>query len=170
MIPADVDIDDLARQLEEDSVAVGENHEGLEPALLDAVDHAESGEFGSLGIVVLDHTPPHTADLRDIAQELQLATELGTVLVRTPSSGAVVSEVHTRAELESAQHPLLGNPDIPVATHQFIDQVNAAGINWPLITVLVLALMVAVATATAWSALAARSPRPGRSTESRKHV
>ncbi|AGF72504.1 DUF6676 family protein [Corynebacterium halotolerans] len=166
MIPADIDIDDLTRQLEEDSVAVGENHGGLEPALLDAVAYAEANDFGPLGVVVLDRTPPQTADLRDVAQDLQLATDLGTVLVRTPSSGAVVSEVHTRAELESAQHPFLGNPDIPAATHQFIDQVNAAGINWTLVTVLVLVVVVAVAAATACSALTARPHRAGSSAAS----
>lgn len=152
MIPADVDVDDLARQLEEDSVAVGEGREALEAALLDAVEHAESTDFGSLGVAVLEHTPPHTADLRDVAQDLQLATGLDTVIVRTPSSGAVVSDVHTRAQLESAQHLFLGDPDLPGATHRLIDQVTAAGINWPLVGTLVLVIMVAVVVATVWAA------------------
>ncbi len=155
MIPADVDIDDLARQLDEDSVAVGEAHAGLEPALADVVGRAEGADFGSLGIVVLDHTPPRTADLRDVAQDLQLATDLDTVLLRTPSSGAVVSDVHDRARLESAQHLFLGDPDIPAAAHRFVDQVSASGVNWGLVAVVAVVLMAVVAAATAWSSLSA---------------
>lgn len=152
MIPADIDIDDLARQLEEDSVAVAAGYRALEPELLDAVEHAASMDFGSLGVVVLDRTPPQTADLRDIAQDLQLATDLDTVVVRAPSSGAIVSDVHARAELEAAQHHFLGDPDIPGATHRLIDQVTAAGISWPLVAALILAVVIVVVVATAWSA------------------
>ena len=57
MIPDGVDIDDLSRQLAEDSVAFGsfvpvEQVSSLEPGLIDAVSHAERSGFGSLGVVV----------------------------------------------------------------------------------------------------------------------
>lgn len=111
MIPENVDIDALSRDLERDAVAMGqvtgEQHPELEASLIETVGAVGEGDFGSLGYVVLDTTPPVTADLRDIAQELLDATSLETIVVRAPGSGAVVSEVHSRASLESAQHEML---------------------------------------------------------------
>ena len=161
MIPVGIDIHDLARQVEEDSVAfgalvpagrVGE----LEPGLIDAASHADATGFGSLGVVVLGETPAHAPDLRDIAQDVLLATEVDTVIVRTPESGAIVSDLHSRAEIESAQYPFLGNPDVVGGVHRFIDDVNGAGTSWA--TVLAVIVLV-VAAAVVFAALSVRSRR-----------
>lgn len=159
MIPADVDIDDLTRQLNEDSVAFApltpaERVADLEPGLLDAVSHAADSGFGSLGVAVLDHSPPHGPDVRDVAQELLLGTGLETVIVRTPHLGAVVSDVHSRAEIESAERPLLGDPDVVGGVHAFIDTVNGTSIPWG--AVAVAALVVVALAVAATSALVAR--------------
>lgn len=165
MIPADVDLDDLTRQLDEDAVAFGvfvpgEKAADLEPGLLDAVARAEGTDFGSLGFVVLERTPPHTADIRDVAQELLMATDVDTVIVRAPHSGAVVSETHSRAALEVAQYPFLGNPDIVGATHRFVDDVSAAAASWPSAVALILAGVAATAAFTAVGARRHRDPMP----------
>lgn len=157
MIPDGVDIDDLSRQLAEDSVAFGsampvEQVSSLEPGLIDAVSHAEQSDFGSLGVVVLGQTPSHTPDLRDIAQDLLLGTDVDTVIVRAPESGAIVSDVHSRAAIEEAQYPFLGNPDIVGGVFGFIDDVNGWSANWPLAVALIVVALAAVCVATAWAA------------------
>ena len=155
MIPAGVDVPDLAQQIDEDSVAYGgDGGEGfardVEPGLLDAAAHAESGDFGSVGFVVLDRTPERTADLRDIAQDVLLATDVDTVVVRAPGSGAIVSDVHSRSAIESAQYSFLGDPDVVGAAHRFIDDVTGAGITWPIVAVALLLTIAAVVALTAW--------------------
>lgn len=154
MIPTDVDLDDLARQLAEDGVAinrVGQDHPSMEGELQQVLERAGQSEFGSAGIVVLDAAPQRSADQRDIAQDLLNISELDTVIVRSPGSGAIVSDVHTRAEIESAQWHFLGNGDYVAATRNLIDDINAAGVNWIAITVTLLAVVLAAAAATAWS-------------------
>lgn len=157
MIPADVDMDALAHQLSEDSVAFGpavsdSRAAELEPGLIDAAAHAQATEFGSLGIVVLESAPAHAPDMRDVAQDLLFATDLDTVIVRAPFSGAVISDVHSRSDLESAQHPYLGDPEMVGATRRFIDDVNTSGVNWFWVAAVVLAAVLAVAAFTAFSA------------------
>lgn len=154
MIPAGIDIDDLARQVEEDAVAFGplvpaERIGELEPGLVDATVHAEASGFGPLGVVVLGETPAHQPDLRDIAQDVLLSTDVDTVIVRAPESGAVVSDVHSRADIESAQYPFLGNPDVVGGVHGFIDDVNGLSVSWLSAAVLILLTMAAVAVFTA---------------------
>lgn len=157
MIPAGIDTDDLARQIGEDAVAFGgqvptERIAELEPGLLDATVHADTSGFGSLGIVVLGETPAHTPDLRDVAQDVLLATDVDTVIVRAPGSGAVVSDLHTRADIESAQYPFLGNPDVVGGVFEFIDDVNGSSVSWPSAVALIVIAMVAVAVFTALGA------------------
>lgn len=154
MIPADVDLDDLNRQLGEDAIAFGSfvpegKAADLEPGLLDAAAHARDTDFGPLGLVILERTPPQTADMRDIAQELLMSTDLDTIIVRSPHSGAVVSDVHSRAELEMAQYPFLGNADVVGAAHRFVDDVNATAASWPSAMAFILLGVAGVAASTA---------------------
>lgn len=157
MIPASVDLDDLALQLDEDSVAFDtfvppERAAELEPGLIDAVAHADATDFGSLGIVVLQHAPAQTADMRDVAQDLLMGSDLDTVIVRASYSGAVVSDTHSRAELEMAQYPFLGNPDVVGATFRFVDDVNGTAVSWPWVIVMIVLAVAAIATFTVWGA------------------
>lgn len=157
MIPAGIDTDDLARQIGEDAVAFGTQVPAgrvaeLEPGLVDAVAHADASGFGSLGVVVLGETPPHAPDLRDVAQDLLLATDVDTVIVRAPESGAVVSDLHTRADIESAQYPFLGNPDVVGGVFGFIDGVNGSSVSWASAVTLIAIALVAVVVFTALGA------------------
>lgn len=133
VIPENIDIDALARELEDDAVAMGqgtgEQYPALETDLISVMEEAAEGEFGSLGHVVLDSTPAVTADLRDIAQELLDATSLDTVVVRAPGSGAVVSDVHSRASLEAAQHEMLQTFDYVEGASLLIRDVTESGIG-----------------------------------------
>jgi len=153
MIPAGIDTDDLARQIGEDAVAFGGNVPAgrfaeLEPGLIDAVGHADATGFGSLGVVVLGETPPHTPDLRDVAQDVLLATDVDTVIVRAPESGAIVSDVHTRADIEAAQWPFLGDPDVVRGVFGFIDDVNGSSADWVSAVALIVIALAAVVVFT----------------------
>ncbi|GAB3591463.1 hypothetical protein CFAEC_07400 [Corynebacterium faecale] len=151
MIPENVEIDALARDLEDDAVAMGPEtgalYPTLEEELIRVTDDAIDGDFGSLGYVVLDTTPAMTADLRDIAQELLNETSLDTVAVRAPGSGAVVSDIHSRAALESAQHEMLGTTDYVEGASLLIRNVTESGVSamdWGQVTIWLALLLIAV--------------------------
>lgn len=151
MIPHDVDMESLARQLSEDGVAigaVGEEYPRMEGELHQVLEEASASGFGSTGMVLLDSTPEQAADQRDIAQDLLNAGELDTVIVRSPGSGAIVSDVHSRAEIESAQAHFLNNPDIVAATRSLVDHISAADVNWAGVTALLLAVVIIAAVLT----------------------
>lgn len=154
MIPADIDVDGLAAQLTEDGVAIdqlGHHYPSMEGELQQVLAEAGRSDFGSAGIVLLDHAPERSADQRDIAQDLLNLTNLDTVIVRSPGSGAIVSDVHTRAEIESAQWHFLGNSDYVAATRDLVGAINSAGVNWPMVTAVLLVTLVAAVALTAWS-------------------
>ena len=80
---------------------------------------------GSFGFVALDETPAQTADLRDIAQELLDTTNINTIIVRAPGSGAIVSDQYSRKTVELAQWDLLGNPDYVSAVDNYVASVSS---------------------------------------------
>lgn len=126
MIPQGVDVDQLAAELDGDGVAaglLGAEYPDLEPALRDALAQAEDQGFGSVGFAILDNTPPGVGDTRDVAQELLERTGKDTVIVRSPGMGAVVSHNYSRAQLEQAQHSMLGSADYVGGTTQFVHEV-----------------------------------------------
>lgn len=159
MIPAEIDIADLASQLQEDRVAIGkvvQAYPSMEGELQEVLAAAGTEGFGSVGMVLLEQVPVRAADQRDIAHELINATGLDTVIVRSPGSGAIVSEVHTRADIEAAQWHFLGNDDYVLATRELVDHISAApGPNWVLLTALALVLILAVVMLT-WLGLGGR--------------
>lgn len=152
MIPEGVDIDGLSAQLAQGHVALERPDAALEEGLRAATEHAESTGFSSLGVAIVEHTPPQTADLRDIAQELMDTTGLDTVIVRAPGSGAVVSTVHSRAEIESAQAGFLQRWDYPEATVALVEHINADPVPEPAIATLSGAVVLVAAVASAFFA------------------
>ena len=89
MVPAGVDISDLANQLKEDGVAytaAALSHN----ATLNA--DVSKGLRDGDGVAVVDVIDVRTPDVRDIAQELQDATGLNTVIVQTPQHVSSVSD------------------------------------------------------------------------------
>lgn len=162
MIPENINIAELAAELEEDLVAMGaatgEQYPTLEPDLIGVATGAGEGDFGSLGVVVLDETPAMSSDLRDIAQDLLDSTSLDTIVVRAPASGAVVSDVHSRAALEAGQHELLGTVDFVAGTESLVRSVTESGvssIDWLQVSLIAGAVILVLLVASAVSVVSA---------------
>lgn len=152
MIPSGVDIADLSAQLREDQLAIGPNADFgriQESELLDvlSVSNQESGAGvdgrADFGLALIDVPFGKAADLRDVAQELQLNTEIETIVVRTPTAGAAVSELHSRAELEAAESAF-AHVQTSTGFHNFVDTLSSTPIQW---SVVAIALTVVIATA-----------------------
>lgn len=154
MIPADVDIDDLVSQVNEDGLALQTDSPELHEDLLAALNDVQSTDFGSAGMVVLDRTPDQTADLRDIAQTVLGQTSVDSVIVRSQTSGAIVSHVHSRADIESAQWYFLDNPDYPEATRNLAEHITTQAVDISMIVIALAALAVVAVVVTFVAALA----------------
>lgn len=73
------------------------------------------------------------------------------MIVRAPDSGAIVSEVYSRAEIESAQWHFLDNPDYPAATVTLLEELQAedsAGVGF--VAACLAVVVLAVGSAAAW--------------------
>ncbi|ADK28873.1 Rv1476 family membrane protein [Corynebacterium pseudotuberculosis] len=109
MLPQGIDINAYIAEIEASGVALQTPNAEVHRKLIDAT------QGHGLAIAVVDQTPEHPADLRDLAQELlnQVSTDgkFSTVAVRSPGTGAVVSKSHSRAELEAWQHQFFSEPD-----------------------------------------------------------
>ncbi|MBC3185538.1 hypothetical protein H7347_02930 [Corynebacterium sp. zg-331] len=133
MIPDQIDLAALSAQLNEQGVAIhgrGSDNISWRNDLASAIDAAESTGRGSFGLAVLDFTPAHTPDLRDIAQELHRAAGLDTVIVRAPSSGATVSSVYSRHDIERAQDEFLATANYTTAVREYPEHLADAPIPW----------------------------------------
>lgn len=158
MIPENIDIDQIVNDIDRDSVYVDVNtadqHPSLEGDLRAITATAESGDFGSLGVVVLDETPVFTGSLRDIAQEVLNQSSVDTIAVRAPISGAVVSDIHSRASLESAQHDFLRTFDYQAGTESLVVDVtnsDVSDISWGSTSLIVGAVLLLVVVLAAFS-------------------
>ena len=124
MVPAGVDVADLASQLKEDGVAY------TSPALSqDAQLNAEvaQGLRDGDGVAVVDVMADRAPDVRDIAQELQDATGLNTVIVQTPRHVSSVSDTYSRAGIESVQAqiaPGVNQVDLLSEYYRGLDQIS----------------------------------------------
>ena len=151
MIPANVDMQSLESQLEEDGLAFGTDTpanaalEGHLAATLEAVDH--SG-IGNVGIVVLDDTPSQPADLRDIAGDLADATDFGTVIVRAPGASGAVSDHLTRATIEEGQRAMMAQPDYGDGLRAFLQTTGGGGVQWAALGLAAILVLIVVAGST----------------------
>ncbi|WPF67214.1 MULTISPECIES: DUF6676 family protein [unclassified Corynebacterium] len=151
VIPEKIDFDTLRTQISDQGVAIhgkGSTDTTYRDKLIAAIDAAEESGQGSFGIAVLDFTPTHTADLRDLAQELHQGTDLDTVIVRAPGSGATVSSVYSRDDIERAQDDFLSTANYATAVREYPAHLSTAPIPWtPLsLTALVVCLFTLAAT------------------------
>lgn len=159
MIPQDVDINSIRGELIADNVAInqiGREYPELEGQLIDVTHHAADSGFGKTGIVILDQTPASPISVRDIAQELLNTTDFSAIIVRTPHTGAVVSNNHSRAELESAQWHFLNTPDFVAGSRTLIDEVNVHTFPWAEINLAIAGLVLLAVIAVAFQAMAHR--------------
>ncbi|MDO5031565.1 DUF6676 family protein [Corynebacterium sp.] len=148
MLPEGVDIDGLARQLQEDGVAYSNQALALDlEAQAPVVEALRPGH----GIAVADLYPDRPADVRDLATALQERTGLDTMIVQAPSRVSAVSESYDRAALESAQRglePGLVQTDL---LDRFYGSVDGFQVHWELILVPIFCLLIAAGWA-AWRA------------------
>ncbi|WP_297851002.1 DUF6676 family protein [uncultured Corynebacterium sp.] len=142
------DFDGLAAQLNDDNVAFGTANpvnDALQTDLLGALDELEAGEIGPTGVVVLETTGQRPGELRDLAQDLQHATGLDTVIVRTPASTAAVSDSLNRAQIEKGQYALIAEPDYAAGVRAFGAEAEGFTVPWGIICILILVMVVAAA-------------------------
>ncbi|WIM68867.1 hypothetical protein QP027_05665 [Corynebacterium breve] len=151
MAQYDIDLTPLADQLQQDGVAFGSDNPAnwqLEETLLEALEQASGEGLPQFGVVVLEETPPG-AGVRDVAQDLSLMTEIDTVIVRTPHTGAAVSETLTRSEIERAQDAMLAQVDYAQGLKVFAESAMQQHTSWGIVlgTIALLGVIVVVATA-----------------------
>lgn len=147
----DVDLGALSAQLMENKVAFGTDNpvnEALGHDVTRAIATAEDAGTGSLGVVVLESTWRHPAQLRDIAEDLRLSTDLDTIVVRTPNATAAASDTLTRAQVERGEYALISQPDYAVGVEAFGRQAEATVISWIAISATLVAGIIAVAVWT----------------------
>lgn len=150
--PADVDTASLAGQLERTPVAFGTSNPvnaELGPALERALATADTSAFDPVAVVVLEHTPPHIPDLRDIAQDIAIESGYDTVLVRTPSAAVGVSDSLTRAQIEQGQRAMVAQPDYVAGVQDFVATANDFAVPWAAVMVCVVLGAAAVVAAVA---------------------
>ncbi|MEX3505863.1 DUF6676 family protein [Corynebacterium sp. LK2590] len=144
MIPQGVDVPDLAEQLDQDSVAFTNPVLAGDPgAQADAQASLRDGD----GIAVVDIAGGSPADYRDVAQELQDATGLDTVIVQSPGTISVVSDSLSRAEIESAQAGVptgLVQSEALDAFYAGVDQTPFSYVSAAMVMVAVLAVVGAI--------------------------
>jgi hypothetical protein len=139
MIPADVDIPALARQLEDAPVAFT-SPEMVDPVLAEQLSDVVAGESAA----VLVAGPGRPAHMRDVGQAVLDNTDFSTVIVRGPGTGAVVSEEHSRATIETSQSNLLAEPDYVVGVAEFLAGAHSFSVSWVAVsTVIVICAVVA---------------------------
>ncbi len=150
--PEDIDVAALLGQLAQSSVAFGTANPANERlgADLQGALHKEGADvLGDAGIVVLEQTPAHIPDLRDLAQDIAIGSDLDTVIVRTPHVAIGVSDTLTRAQIERGQRAMVAQPDYAVGLDAFVAEASEFGIAWGGVMGAFLAGVVAVVGASA---------------------
>ncbi|MDK8683087.1 DUF6676 family protein [Corynebacterium pseudodiphtheriticum] len=171
MIPAGVDLSDLSAQLSQGNVAIGEHAEfaraqqsQLQQAIAEI--NSNSAELANqdtentdtptgdenFGIALIDTPYDKAADLRDVAQELQLRTGVETVIVRTPQGGAAVSDSYSRADLEAAESAFAG-VSTDVGLRNYTEALSSPNPSW-LVFAIVIAAVIGTALILTWNAVA----------------
>lgn len=137
---------ELATQIDEDGVAFVNPpvDADLERQLTEALPDGA-------GFIV---APPGFGPLRDLGQDVLDVSEAATIVVRSPESAAVVSDVHSRAAIESAQSHLFAHPDYVLGAREFFADLAGFNVPWALLTTFAGAALVILSL---WSARSVRS-------------
>ncbi len=130
MIPENINIDDLADQLNADRIALESINDPLHHDLEFALSYAEEKGLENTGVVIIDHIPAHYSNMRDIAQELAFRAGLDTVILKAPGGGAIVSTDYSRAEIEAAQGAFFMEPNYGLGVRLLVDDLVLGSINY----------------------------------------
>lgn len=154
MTPAEIELDVLECQLRNTGVAFGtgagsdtELAEQLTGAIHDVVNVAGLNAE-QVGVVVLGHVAAPAPDIRDVAQDLQHATGLDTVLLRTPDVAVGVSEEFTRAQVEVGERAMASQPDYASGVSAFFHAARDFEPAWLTLGMLAVAVLVICVAAT----------------------
>lgn len=109
------------------------------PALEKVVAHARA-DGHDIYLVVLAQQQPKFTMYRDIATELQQHVG-GTVLVFGPNSVGSASPEFSRVKLEEATDNLTLK-DPPTAARQMVDSITAPGVDWTLVSIVLIVVVV----------------------------
>ena len=149
--PEDGDIEGLATELQRNGVAFGTDNPAnaqLGQALTGTLQEVGADADGPMGVVVLEHTPEHLADLRDIAQDIANASGYATVIVRTPHATLGVSDTLTRAQIERGQVAMVAQPDYPEGLRAFVSAAEDFAVNWVLVSAVAVAILAVAVIAS----------------------
>lgn len=107
---------------------------------------------GDTAVVV--HGPESGPAMRNLAQAVLDAQSSGveTVIVRGPLGAAAVSDVHSRAALESAQRAMAAEPDYVIGLQNFLTELDTFSVPWGWLFVVMLLGVTAVVGVTGWAA------------------
>ncbi|GAA4800640.1 hypothetical protein FRX94_00715 [Corynebacterium canis] len=154
MTPSEENLQRLAEDLKDDSVAVGqlgEQYPDLEGYLHEVVKEAAENGRGDYAFVVLDEMPAVPTDMRNIAQELLNMTDVDTVVLRTPVYGTIVSNEHSRAEIEAAEIVIFQDNDYVASFRWLTETLGQDPVSWGWVNAAIFAAVVAVAVFAALS-------------------
>lgn len=115
-------LDSIAEQLAADGVAFTYEHPdnaSLNDALVPALQHIPSDDGQRAGIIITDNGPHAVGELRNLAQDAKDATGFDTVVVRSFTQSAAVSDSIPRADLELGKKAMLDEPDFVVGVAAF---------------------------------------------------
>lgn len=150
MIPEDVDLANLSDQLSQDGVAFSNPRIANDLEIQEEIIKSLHPDHG---IAVVDSFSASAADARDIAQDLQSATGLDTVIVQTPTHISAVSDSLTRASIEAAERAIPKGLDQTSVLVQFYSGTDHFTVHW----MAIIALALALAGVAGWSAYRAAS-------------
>lgn len=154
MIPAGVDVDDIADQLSADGVAFSNPELALDD---DLQAHIADSLQPNHGIAVVDVFPEKIPDLRDLATILQEQTGLDTVILQAPMRVSAVSNSYDRASLEAAEDSLPTGLDQVTLLNDFYAIADHFSAPWPAI----LTLLFCVAAVVGWAGFRAATQKAG---------
>lgn len=144
MIPAGVDVDDIADQLSVDGVAFSNPELALDDDLQARIADSLQPNHG---IAVVDVFPDKIPDLRDLATTLQEQTGLDTVILQAPMRVSAVSNSYDRASIEAAEDSLPTGLDQVTLLNDFYATADHFSAPW----LTILTLFFCVATVAGWA-------------------
>lgn len=152
MIPAGVDVDDIADQLSADGVAFSNPELALDDDLQARIADSLQPNHG---IAVVDVFPDKIPDLRDLATTLQEQTGLDTVILQAPMRVSAVSNSYDRASIEAAEDSLPTGLDQVTLLNDFYATADHFSAPW----LAILTLFFCVATVAGWAGFRAATQK-----------
>lgn len=152
MIPAGVDVDDIADQLSVDGVAFSNPELALDDDLQARIADSLQPNHG---IAVVDVFPDKIPDLRDLATTLQEQTGLDTVILQAPMRVSAVSNSYDRASIEAAEDSLPTGLDQVTLLNDFYATADHFSTPW----LAILTLFFFVAAIAGWAGFRAATQK-----------